>query len=195
MIDWGDGTPTTVATFTSVGGGEFAVFAGSVTHAYAKAGTYTITTNVFDVGGSTVTLSVTGTVTDLPVTGATNSITAVEGQNTGPFVLATFEDPNTLATVADVNADARDRRLGRRHPDGRRHRLDRSQQIGVDPANGEPIFEVLGSHTYAEETPPGLPNTLSVIITTLGGVTTTLTSPPGGGVTVLDAKLTGTSGN
>ena len=69
------------------------------------------------------------------------------------------------------------------------------QQIGVDPANGEPIFEVLGSHTYAEETPPGLPDTLSVIITTSGGATTTLTSPPGGGVTVLDAKLTGTSGN
>src|SRR5262249_4889144 len=69
------------------------------------------------------------------------------------------------------------------------------QQMGVDPANGEPVFNVIGSHTYAEETPPGLPDTLSVIITTLGGVTTTLTSPPGGGVTVLDAPLTGSAGN
>ena len=68
-------------------------------------------------------------------------------------------------------------------------------QIGVDPANSDPIFEVLGSHTYGEETPAGLPDTLSVIVTTSGGTTTTLTSAPGGGVTVLDAPLTGSSGN
>ena len=37
---------------------------------------------------------------------------------------------------------------------------------------------------------------MSVIITTLSGVapTTTLTSPPGGGVTVLDAQLTSSNG-
>ena len=39
-----------------------------------------------------------------------------------------------------------------------------------------------------------MPDTLSVIITTLGGATTTLTSPPGGGVTVLDAPLTSSNG-
>ena len=51
------------------------------------------------------------------------------------------------------------------------------QQIGVDPATGEPIFAVLGSHTYAEETAAGTPNTFSVIITTAGGATTTLDQP------------------
>ena len=35
---------------------------------------------------------------------------------------------------------------------------------------------------------------MSVIITTLGGVSTTLTSPPGGGVTVLDAALSSSNG-
>ena len=95
-------------------------------------------------------------------------------------MLATFEDPNTLATVADVHAELAIGGWGDTTPTVAGIGLT-VQQIGVDPANGEPIFEVLGSHTYAEETPPGLPDTLSVIITTAGGVTTTLTSPPGGG--------------
>ena len=90
-------------------------------------------------------------------------------------MLATFEDPNTLATVADVKADPRRRRLGRRHADRRAASTLAVQQIGVDPANGDPIFEVLGSHTYAEET-PRLPNTLSVIVTTLGARATTVTT-------------------
>ena len=193
LVDWGDGTPTTVATFSSTGTpGEFTVDGGS--HAYAKPGGYTININVFDKGGSTVTLSVTGTVTDLPVTGATKSFTAVAGQSTGLFPLATFEDPNTLATLSSVNATLAIGGWGDGTPPGAGVGLS-IVQIGVDPTNSEPIFEVLGSHTYANATPPGLPDTLSVIITTSGGVTTTLTSPPGGGVTVLPAKLNGTTGN
>ena len=190
-IDWGDGSPTSFAVFAGVGGGVFDV---SGSHTYAKAGVYTVTTNVFDVGGSTTTLFGSFTITDLPVTGATRSFTAVEGQNTGPFILATFEDPNTLATVADVNATLAVGGWGDGTPTVAGVGLT-VVQAGVDPTNGEPIFDVIGNHTYAEETPPGLPNTLSVIITTSGGVTTTLTSPPGGGVTVLDAKLTGSAGN
>ena len=87
-------------------------------------------------------------------------------------MLATFEDPNTLATVSDVTAEPRHRRLGRRSRRWRAASTLTVQQIGVDPANGDPIFEVLGSHTYAEETPPRLAQHLSVIITTLGGATT-----------------------
>ena len=110
------------------------------------------------------------------------------------FLLATFEDPNTLATLSDVKATLAIGGWGDGTPTVAGVQLV-IQQIGVDPTNGEPMFEVLGSHTYAEETPPGIPDPLSVIITTVGGVTTTLTSPPGGGVTVLDAKLSGTTGN
>ena len=139
------------------------------------------------------TLTATFTITDLPVTGSTKNFTAVEGQNTGLFVLATFEDPNTLATLSDVKAELAVGGWGDGTPGVAGIQLT-VQQIGVDPANGEPVFQVLGSHTYAEESPPGLPNTLSVIITTLGGAQTTLTSPPGGGVTVLDAQLTGSAG-
>ena len=113
-------------------------------------------------------------------------------------MLATFTDPNTLATVADVNATLAVGGWGDGTPTAAGVTLV-VQQIGVTPLTsatnpGDPIFEVLGSHTYAEETPAGTPDTLSVIITTLGGVTTTLTSPPGGGVTVLDAPLTSSNG-
>ena len=113
-------------------------------------------------------------------------------------MLATFTDPNTLATVADVNAALAVGGWGDGTPTAAGVVLV-VQQIGVTPLTsatdpGAPIFEVLGNHTYAEETAAGLPNTLSVIVTTLGGVSTTLTSPPGGGVTVLDAPLTSSNG-
>ncbi len=135
------------------------------------------------------------------MTGATGNFTAQEGKNTGLFVLATFTDPNTLATVADVNATLAVGGWGDGSPTVAGISLV-VQEIGVTPLTsatdpGDPIFEVLGSHTYLTVTPPGTPDPLSVIITTLSGTvssTTTLTSPPGGGVTVLDAPLTSSNG-
>jgi hypothetical protein len=195
-IDWGDGSPTSVASFLETAPGAFNVLGN---HTYAKPGSYTVIANIQDVGGSKVTLTASFTITDLAVTGQTQSFTAVEGQSTGLFVLATFTDPNTLATVADVNATLAVGGWGDHSPPPAPNSPLVIQQIGVTPLTsatdpGDPIFEVLGIHTYAEETPAGLPDTLSVIITTLGGVSTTLTSPPGGGVTVLDAQLTSSNG-
>ena len=104
VIDWGDGSPTSLGTITPAGGvGTPFVVSGG--HTYAKPGAFTTIISVVDDGGSTVTLTGSATVTDLAVTGATRNFTAVEGKNTGLFVLATFTDPNTLATVADVNAE------------------------------------------------------------------------------------------
>jgi large repetitive protein len=188
-VDWGDGSPNSAAVF-AIGALGFDV---SGSHTYAKPGVYNVTTTVLDAGGATTVVKATFTVSDLPVTGATKSFTSVEGQNTGLFVLATFEDPNSLATTSDVKAALAIGGWGDGTPTVAGVTLV-VQAIGVDPANGDPIFEVLGSNTYAEETPLGLPDTLSVIITTLGGATTTLTSPPGGGVTVLDAPLTPNNG-
>jgi PKD repeat protein len=190
-IYWGDGSPASAATFTAGAAGVFDV---SGSHTYAKPGVYTVTTHVADDDGETVTLSATFTITDLPVTGATKNFTAIEGQSTGPFVLATFEDPNTLATLSDVKAVLAVGGWGDGTPTVAGIQLT-VQQIGVDPANGEPVFDVIGTHTYAEESPPGTPYALSVIVTTLGGVSTTISSPAGGGVTVHDAKLTGSAGN
>ncbi len=189
-IDWGDGSPAITGIVVATGAGAFSVEGG---HSYAKPGAYTTKISVQDDGGETTLLTGSATITDLGVTGSTRNFTTIEGQATGTFVLATFEDPNTLATVADVKAQLAVGGWGDGSPLVAGIQLA-VQQIGVDPANSEPVFEVLGSNTYAEETPPGLPDTLSVIITTLGGTTTALTSPPGGGVTVLDAKLTSSNG-
>ena len=196
-IDWGRSaaaaaTGVVVATATP---GVFDVEGG---HKYAKSGVYTTLVSVFDDGGSKVVVTGSATVTDLPVTGSTRSFTATEGKNTGQFVLATFTDPNTLATVADVNATLAVGGWGDGTPTTAGVTLV-VQEIGVTPLTsatnpGAPIFEVLGSHTYAEETHAGLPDPLSVIVTTLGGVAATLTSPPGGGVTVLDAALASSNG-
>ena len=195
-IDWGDGSPLStgvvVATATP---GVFEVQGG---HIYAKQGVFTTLVTVIDQGGSQVVVTGSATVTDLAVTGATRNFTAIEGIDTGLFVLAVFTDPNTLATVSDVKAELAIGGWGDGTPGVAGITLI-VQQIGItpltDPVNpGAPIFQVLGRHIYAEETPPGLPDTLSVIITTLGGVTTPLTSPPGGGVTVQDARLTSSNG-
>ena len=85
-------------------------------HTYAKLGSYTVTTNVLDEGGSTTTLYATFNVTDPPITGVSHNFTSVEGQSTGTVVLATITDPNTLATAADITA--RFDSLGRRHAAG-----------------------------------------------------------------------------
>ena len=149
-IDWGDGSPAStgvvVATATP---GVFDVEGG---HTYAKPGVYTTLVTVHDDGGSQVVVTGSATVTDLAGHRRVHNFTAVEGQNTGTIVLATFTDPNTLATVADVTATPADRRLGRRYADRRAVTLA-VQQIGVTHSRptGDPIFEVLGSHTYAEE--------------------------------------------
>ncbi len=203
-IDWGDGSPASAGTITQPHGvGEaFDVTGG---HNYATPGTYDPIIVVTDVGGSKVTLNATVgpaaviTVTDLAVSGSTKNFTATEGTSTGLFVLATFTDPNTLATVADVSASLPSNGWGDGTPMSPTAPGSLVvQEIGVTPLTsatnpGAPIFEVLGSHTYADETSAGTPDVLSVTITTLAGVTRTL-STAGVGVRVLDARLTSSNG-
>jgi hypothetical protein len=195
-IDWGDGSPLSFGKVVSTGSGGFNVEGG---HTYAEPGTFDTTVVVTGPGGTTLTI--TGgsvAVTDLAVTllSAKSGI-ATEGLTTGQFVLFTFEDPNTLATVADVSAQLAVGGWGDGTPTTAVPVADRYlmvQQIGVDPTSGDPIFEVLGTHTYKTVTPAGTPDVLSVIVTTLGGVSTTLTDPAGDGVTVVDARLSSSDG-
>jgi large repetitive protein len=198
-IDWGDGSSNSIGTISQPGGVGTA-FDVSGTHTYAVHGSYTPTILLTQAGGSPTTLTspatATITVTDAAVTGSTKDFTAVVGTNTGPFVLATFTDPDTLATVADVTASLAAGGWGDGTPTSATGPGSLVvQEIGVTPSTsatnpGAPIFEVLGSHTYTTVTAAGTPDPLSVVVTTLGGATTTLTSPAGGGVTVADAPIT-----
>ncbi len=187
-IDWGDGSPATTGTVVATATpGVFDVEGG---HTYAKAGVFTTNITVVDDGGSQVVVPGTSVVTDLPVTGAVHNFSAVEGQSTGTIVLATFEDPNTLATVADVTATLPVGGWG----DGTPTAVVTLavKEIGLTPLTsptnpGEPIFEVLGSHTYAATGA----FTVNINVSTPSGVTTALTP---GTATVIDAGLQGSAG-
>ena len=63
VIDWGDGSPTSLGTITQPGGVGTPFFV-SGGHIYAKPGAFTTIINVVDDGGETVTLTGSATVTD-----------------------------------------------------------------------------------------------------------------------------------
>ncbi len=184
VVDWGDGSPDTLASISNTGlpAGTFNVYGN---HTFAKPGQYNVVANVLDAGGSTVSLFAVFTVTDLPVTGSVRNFTGVEGQNTGTIVVATFEDPNTLATVADVHATLPIGGWGDGNPTG----VATLQviQAGVDETTGEPIFQVLGNHTYIEEGD----FTVNINVTTSGGVTMALTPAT---AAIFDAPLSSSNG-
>lgn len=55
-VNWGDGTPATPGTISGPTGGPFAV---NSAHTYASTGSFTVTTTILSVGGSTATTSCT----------------------------------------------------------------------------------------------------------------------------------------
>ncbi len=163
-IDWGDGSPTTLGHRLRTATGASTSMSASY---YANPGNLRHLVNVTDDGGSTVSADGHGHRHRPPGDRQHQELHRHRGMSTGQFVLATFTDPNTLATVSDVTRLSRSG-LGRRHADDCGHHARRPADRR-HPLTGRAgtIFEVLGSHTYAEETPAGLPDTLSVIITTL----------------------------
>lgn len=180
IIDWGDGTPTSIGTVVATGGGAFDV---QGTHRYARPGVFTTKIIVQDDDGSVVNLVGSATVTDAAVTGSVRNFNAQEGQNTGTIVLATFTVPNPLATVADITATLPANGWGDGTP-GAPVQLA-VQQIGGGP--GGAVFQVLGSHTYAEEGSFAV----NITITLNGVVSTNLTA---GTATVADAPLVSNGG-
>ncbi len=174
-IDWGDGTPTTIGTIVQPGG-VGTPFDVEGTHAYAKPGTYATKVVVTDVGGSVVSIPGTATVTDPALTGTARSFTAQEGLNTGTILLATIDNPNTLAGVSQLTATVN-------WGDSATDFVVPVSLVGGTPTDS--IFQINGSHTYAEEGT----FTVSVTVTTTGGATTAPASPLTATATVVDAPL------
>jgi hypothetical protein len=83
-IDWGDGTPPTIGAIGGTAGSGFSV---TGTHSYTKAGPFTTTTKISDVGGAST--AATGKAAGIVVT--VNKITLNEGDTFGG-VIATFDD-------------------------------------------------------------------------------------------------------
>jgi hypothetical protein len=182
-IDWGDNTTPTTGTFAQPGGpGTAFLIFGS--HTYAEESTpgtpYTITVSIADVGGSKASVTSSATVADAKLTVIGGfTVTATEGTDSGSQQVAAFTDANPAAPLGDFTAtinwgDNTTPATG-----------TISQPGGVGTA-----FLVFGSHTYAEDSTPGTPYTITVSITDVGGSTASVTSS----ATVADARLTGNGG-
>jgi len=100
-VDWGDGTRESGVIVVNIDGGYLV----KGTHAY-RAGNFTITTTISDVGGSTVVTTGQAVVPDAPVT-LTLDTRYAPGEGTAPTnfpFVAFFTTPNLLAVATDFAA-------------------------------------------------------------------------------------------
>jgi hypothetical protein len=158
VIDWGDGTTSTVtgSGIVSLGGGSFAVKA-SHTYAEETSSPITLSVQVLDDGGSSVSASQTLSVADAAL--ASLRIAAVgptEGISLGTVTVATFHDADTASPVTDFTAVIN-------WGDGSTTTVTGSGIVALGGGN----FAVRASHTYAEET--SSPLTLEVQVLDHGG--------------------------
>jgi hypothetical protein len=175
-INWGDGTPATAGPVTQPNGvGTAFVVSGS--HTYVEEGSFTITVNITDKGGSTATAVPTGpnaTVADAALTANGTAVHTTEGFNFSGQV-ASFTDANLSAPLSDFTAsidwgDSKPATTG----------------TGTQPGGTGTAFVVSGSHIYLEEGS----FTVSVSIKDTGGSM----ASPSSTATVVDATLTATGG-
>ena len=134
-IHWGDGSSSGTVTYSN---GTYSV---SGSHTYAEEGTYAVTVDVADAGGSTLTGigKTTVAVADAPLSDQTiaTALSAIEGVSTGDQVVGSFSDANPNSAPGDYTATIY-------WGDG-----GSSPAAAITQAGG--VFSVHGSHTYAEE--------------------------------------------
>jgi virginiamycin B lyase len=168
-VAWGDGNSNSLGdgsgtvtlkdlSLTTDGLHQFQVLGN---HTYGEEGTWkgsiTVTDNAS--GGYYATAPLTATVQDASLKASPgNPVSATEAASTGSVVLATFtdHDPNAAAGDYAVTVDWRD---------GSSNTLgDGSGTVTLNPlglVNGVPAFQVIGSHTYAEEGNYGIDVTIT----------------------------------
>jgi hypothetical protein len=99
-ITWGDGTPASAGTVSQPGGIGTA-FMVNGDHIYGEEGSFTVSVNITDKGGSTASPSSTATVADAALTPTGTVITKTAfSDNT----VATFTDGNPAASTSDFTA-------------------------------------------------------------------------------------------
>jgi hypothetical protein len=161
-INWGDGIRSTGIVAANASGG----FTVTGSHAYGEEGSYAVTVQVADAGGSSANASSAATVGDAALSAIGMSLSATEGTPITAAV-ATFTD-------ADPNGIASDYVVTINWGDGIR-------STGIVAANASGGFTVTGSHAYSEEGS----KTVAVTISDAGGSTATVS----GTATVADAAL------
>ena len=153
-INWGDGT-TTTESVSGLTGGPFTV---ADNHQYAEEGTYTVTVNVADDGGSTTSATGTNTVSDAPL--AATGSPAFVSTNPVSHTVGTFTDQNLGATTADFTSGGGSTTI---------NWGDASTSAGTVTQTGPGQFTVSGTHTYGALGP----YTITTTIVDDGGSTAT----------------------
>jgi hypothetical protein len=158
VIQWGDGTTSTVTSANGISGsnGSFVV---QSSHTYAEEITSAtvVSVRILDSSGpSASSVSSTFTVADGTLSNLTiHNPGATEGVTVSTFTVATFTDAHTTAHATDFTATVT---WG-----------DGISTSGVVVGTGTPgLFAVLASHPYAEEGT----KTLSVAVLDVGGAST-----------------------
>ncbi len=166
VIDWGDGTPSTIGTITQPGGvGTAFLVDGGHTYAHETAGGYTVTVRVTDAfnNASVATTQITS-VADAPLSSPTAfPFQAAEGQQLSNIPLGTFLDGNPLATAADFTVSID-------WGDGTPADTGFATLVGGTASNAK--FAVSGSHVYTSVT--DLHYMVTITVTDSGGETTTI---------------------
>jgi hypothetical protein len=160
VIAWGDGSSSTGTVAATAGG--FQVL-GS--HSYAEDGSYAVSVSVLDSDGNSTTAGGTATVGDAALSALSKTLAFTEGA-AATQVAASFEDADPRGFASDYSATIA---WG-----------DGTTSVGTLAANGAG-FDVLGSHSYAEEGSYAV----SVTIQDAGGASVTANSTAG----VADAPL------
>jgi hypothetical protein len=172
-LDWGDGhvTSGTITKVRGIGLGSFFNVNGSNT--YAEEGTVTVKVTVTDRAGPSTSASRSLTVADAPLhIDSITPLSAVEGSPITSAVIARFTDADPNGTASDYTAQIT-------WGDG----TNSAGSVVADPSIAG-TFDVLGSHTYAEE---GQSLPFSVTVNDAGGAHASVGQP----ITVADAPLSG----
>jgi len=157
-VDWGDGSETG-GTVLAVASGGFAVVGP---HNYTEEGSYDVTVNISDIGGSTASADSTVNVADAPLTASSTTLTSKEGM---PFngQVASVTDGNFSSDVGDLSATIN-------WGDGSATLTETLNFSTLSPTGV--TYTVAGNHTYAEEGS----YQVAVTIADQGGSSTTTTT-------------------
>ncbi|HET6248072.1 MAG TPA: LEPR-XLL domain-containing protein [Tepidisphaeraceae bacterium] len=141
MITWGDGQTSAGTITQSATNPNFYTVTG--TNTYAEEGLYPVSVHVADAGGSTTDVTDQALVVDAPLTANPGvNFNAIEGQKLSGQVVATFTDADPNGMLGDYLANIQ-------WGDGTASAATFAPAgVGV---NGNPIFNVIGNHTYHEE--------------------------------------------
>ena len=161
IVHWGDGTPSTAATsITQHGAASGFTYFVQADHTYAAPGDYQILVIIPDAGGSRTVATSEAIVTagpPAPVALPAIPIAAVEGQLLNNAVVASFHDNNPFDTAAVFSAQVT-------WGDAATPYAATVLKTGFDD------YDVLASHTYAEETAAGASLPVTVTIGDTAGI-------------------------